>query len=97
MTPGAKYRVSIRTVNTGQIESDWSQIDLATKSDKPDAPTDISVTAVQSQLVAIEWKEPKRNGSPITGYEIEGTRGLHFDFFEILFKSFFDFEMISNW
>ena len=32
LTPGAKYRVSIRTVNMGQIESDWSQIDLATKA-----------------------------------------------------------------
>ena len=69
LTPGCKYRVYIRTINTGQIESDWSQVELATKSDRPEAPTDISVTAVQSQMVAIEWSPPKPNGSPITGKE----------------------------
>ena len=54
-------------MNTGGIESEWSKAELETLSDKPEAPDGISVTAVQSQLVAIEWAEPKHNGAPITG------------------------------
>ena len=42
-------------------------MEFVTLSDRPGAPDSISVTAVQSESVSIEWKEPNSNGSPITG------------------------------
>ena len=67
LVPGKSYRVYIRTINSGSIESEWNYQDFETTSDKPSPPDNISVTAVQSQMVSIEWKTPDNNGSPING------------------------------
>ena len=67
LIPGNSYRVYIRTINSATIDSDWNYQDFETKSDKPSPPDNISVTAVQSQMVSIAWKAPSDNGSMITG------------------------------
>lgn len=75
LIPGNFYRVYIRTVNSATIDSDWNYQDFETKSDIPNPPDNISVTAVQSQMVSIAWKAPSDNGSMITGYEVEVCSG----------------------
>ena len=67
LIPGNSYRVYIRTINSATIDSDWNYQDFETKSDIPSPPDNISVTAVQSQMVSIAWKAPSDNGSMITG------------------------------
>ena len=64
---GRRYKVHIRTINSGSEKSEWNSMEFVTLSDRPGAPDSISVTAVQSESVSIEWKEPNSNGSPITG------------------------------
>ena len=71
LIPGNSYRVYIRTINSATIDSDWNYQDFETKSDIPSPPDNISVTAVQSQMVSIAWKAPSDNGSMITGKSID--------------------------
>ena len=64
---GRTYKVHLRTVNSGSEESEWNSTEFQTLADVPSVPESPSVTSVQSDAVAIEWREPVANGSPITG------------------------------
>ena len=64
---GRTYKVHLRTVNSGNEESGWNWTEFQTLADAPSVPESPSVTSVQSDAVAIEWREPVSNGSPITG------------------------------
>lgn len=68
---GRTYKVHLRTVNSGGEESEWNSTEFQTLANVPVVPESPSVTSVQSDAVAIEWREPVANGSPITGYYVQ--------------------------
>ena len=77
LTNGAEYQVRVRSANTGQSPtaySDWTPAAAATPQAStgvgaPPAPTGLTVAAGQQQITA-SWTPPSYTGPVVTGYQL---------------------------
>ncbi|MFJ6001823.1 Ig-like domain-containing protein [Arthrobacter sp. NPDC092385] len=68
-----RYRVGDRT---GAADRQVDGRIRLTVRGRPDAPTAPFVVEVRNRTVVLEWDPPAANGTPITGYTVQGTNGF---------------------
>lgn len=70
--PGTTYTYVVQATNAGGNSGDSNPVTITTTTGKPSAPTQLLITNVTSNSVALQWTDNSNNE---TGFEIRRTNG----------------------
>ena len=71
LTVLSNYVVRVTSIAGAQVSDPTAELQFSTLGTAPDAPTNLSSTAIYGNQIDLSWSRPITNGANITGYYVE--------------------------
>lgn len=71
LSPLSNYVVRVTSIAGAQVSDPSAELQFSTLGTAPDAPTNLTSTAIFGNQIDLSWVRPNTNGANITGYYLE--------------------------